>query len=83
MSWGPNDNLDMFWKPPKRKGLVDPESKRLHCGPDILLIVELDDDGWSWLERNKHTKKYIVQRERFETFLECVQNYRECTRHDS
>jgi hypothetical protein len=80
MSWGPNDNMDMYTRKPQR--VVDDECKRLCYGPNVRLIVELDDDGWSWLERQLDTGKNIAQKERFSTFLEAVQNYGEVTSHD-
>ena len=69
MSWGPNDDLDMWFK--KKEQLVDPKAAKLSYGPHVRLAVELTDKGWIWAEldidgkvtTHRHNKHFVVQKE--------------------
>ena len=80
MSWGPSGNKDM-WNQKKLERVTDDEYKCLHYGPDTHLILELEEDGWCWMEKQLDTKKNIVQKDRFSTCYEAIQNYEEVTEH--
>jgi len=80
MSWGPNDTYDLWNK--KTERLVDPEYLRLHYSPTLYLVLELDDDGWSWLEMTNQGKVLTVQKDRFKTSYEAILDYEEVIAHE-
>ena len=54
MSWGPDDNFDMWTK--KKESFVQDDLAVLAYGPNVNLIVEFYDELWHWREKGGDRK---------------------------
>jgi hypothetical protein len=76
MSWGPEDNADMWTR--KRERLTSSEFARLRYGPYRRLVVEQSPDNkWSWVEMDNKNTVLTITNKKFDSFLEAVKNYEE------
>jgi hypothetical protein len=69
MSWGPNENLDMW-----NKKEVYQDRAYLSYGKQYDLDIRLKDGKWSWKEIDRD-KNETVSYDKFDTFLEAIENY--------